>query len=174
MRKLIALDFEVDAITNSIRNVISGDSFQTEVYRLAKTDLKQITKKDKWNFNWKSELEDNAKEVYKLTIVNNPNVIQGLLSLSVEQDHIYISLLESAPFNIGKKKIYEGVAGNLIAYACKISFQRSFDGFVAFDAKTKLIEHYKNTLNAKLIGDKRMIIDHFAANILVGKYFKNE
>jgi hypothetical protein len=174
MRKRTLQAFEIDAITNSIRNVISGDSFQTEIYRLAKTDLKQITKKNKWNFNWKNELENNAKEVYKLTIINNPNVIQGLLSLSVEQNHIYISLLENAPFNIGKKKIYEGVAGNLIAYACKISFQRGFDGFVAFDAKTKLIEHYKNTLNAKLVGNQRMIIDNVAANILVGKYFKNE
>ena len=174
MGKFIALGFEIDAITNSIRNVISGDSFQTEVYRLAKADLKQITKKNKWNFNWKSELENNAKEVYKLTIVNNPNIIQGLLSLSIEQDHVYISLLENAPFNIGKKKLYEGVAGNLIAYACKASFQHGFDGFVVFDAKTKLIEHYKNTLNAKLVGSQRMIIDTSAANILIGKYFKNE
>jgi len=29
------LGFEIDAITNSIKNVISGDSFQTEIYRLA-------------------------------------------------------------------------------------------------------------------------------------------
>jgi hypothetical protein len=168
------LGFEIDAITNSIKNVISGDSFQTEIYRLAKTDLKMITKKNKWNFNWKSEFENNAKEVYKLTIVNNPSVIQGLLSLSIEQGHIYINLLENAPFNIGKKKIYEGVAANLIAYACKISFQHGFDGFVAFDAKTKLIEHYKNVLNAKLIGGQRMIIETAAASVLIGKYFKNE
>jgi len=168
------LGFEIDAITNSIKNVISGDSFQTEIYRLTKTDLKLITKKNKWNFNWKSEFENNAKEVYKLTIVNNPNIIQGLLSLSIEQGHIYINLLENAPFNIGKKKIYEGVAANLIAYACKISFQHGFDGFVAFDAKTKLIEHYKNVLNAKLIGSQRMIIETAAASVLIGKYFKNE
>ena len=37
MEKLVALDFEIDAITNSIRNVVSGDSFQTEIYRLAKS-----------------------------------------------------------------------------------------------------------------------------------------
>ena len=174
MGKRITLGFEIDAITNSIRNVISGDSFQTEVYRLAKVDLKQITKKNKWNFNWKSEFENNAKEVYKLTIINNPGIIQGLLSLSTEQDHIFINLLENAPFNIGKKKIYEGIAGNLIAYACKVSFQHGFEGFVVFEAKTKLIEHYKNTLNAKLVGSQRMIIDTSAANILIGKYFKNE
>jgi hypothetical protein len=68
-------------------------------------------------------LNDNSKEVYKLTIVNNPNVIQGLLSLTIQSDHIYMNLLESASFNIGKNKLYEGVAGNLVAYSCKGSFQ---------------------------------------------------
>jgi len=54
-----------------------------------------------------------------------------------------MNLLESAPFNIGENKLYEGVAGNLVAYACKVSFQHGFDGYVAFTAKTNLIEHYK-------------------------------
>ena len=50
-RKKIELDFVIDALTNSIRNTISGDSFRTEVLRLTKNDLKQITKKNGWNFN---------------------------------------------------------------------------------------------------------------------------
>jgi hypothetical protein len=75
-QKRIPLDFEVDRLTNSIQNTISGDSFPTDVSRLIKPDLKQITKKIGWSFNWKSELEDNAREVYKLTITNNPNIIQ--------------------------------------------------------------------------------------------------
>jgi hypothetical protein len=32
-----------------------------------------------------------------------------------------MGLVESAPFNIGKSKLYEGVAGNLVAYACDYS-----------------------------------------------------
>jgi hypothetical protein len=84
-----------------------------------------------------------------------------------------MNLLESAPFNLGKSKIYEGVAGNLVAYACKKSFQMDFGGYVAFIAKTKLIEHYQNTLGAYLIGSQRMAIDKNSANILVEKYFKN-
>jgi hypothetical protein len=46
-----ALDFEVDKLTNSIQNTISGDSFATEVSRLTKSDLKQITKAKAWAFN---------------------------------------------------------------------------------------------------------------------------
>lgn len=98
-RKQTALDFEVDRLTNSIQNTISGDSFPTEVSRLTKADLKQVTKKNKWSFNWKTELDDNTREVYKLTITNNPSIIQGLLSFTVQLDHIYMDLLESAPFN---------------------------------------------------------------------------
>jgi hypothetical protein len=108
-RKKIELDFVVDALTNSIRNTISGDSFRTEVLRLTKNDLKQITKKNGLNFNWKTELENNIKEVYKLTIVGNTNIVQGLVSLTKNSDHIYMDLLENAPFNLGRNKLYEGV-----------------------------------------------------------------
>ena len=59
----IELDFEIDTLTNSIRNVISGDSFQTEIMRLTKIDLPQVSRKNKWLFNWKLELNDNCKEV---------------------------------------------------------------------------------------------------------------
>jgi hypothetical protein len=103
-------------------------SFPTEVSRLTKTDFKQVTKKSSWAFNWKSELDDNTREIYKLTISNNPHIIQGILSLIIEPDHIYMNLLESAPFNRGRNKMYEGVAGNLVAYACKVSFQNGFEG----------------------------------------------
>ena len=101
-RQKIALDFIIDRLTNSIQNTISGDSFQTEVGLLTKADLKQVTKKNGWEFNWNTELADNTRQVYKLTINNNPNIIQGLLSLTIEPDHIYMDLLESAPFNRGE------------------------------------------------------------------------
>jgi hypothetical protein len=170
--KKIEQGFIIDRLTNSILNVVSGDSFQTEVIQIGKSDLKYITKNKGWNFNWKQEFDDIKKEVYKLTIVNNPRIIQGLLSVTIEQDYVFMDLLESAPFNIGKHKIYEGVAGNLVAYACKISFQKGFEGFVAFTAKTKLINHYEKTLGAYHFKNQRMIIDTQAARILVEKYFK--
>jgi hypothetical protein len=170
--KTIEQDFIIDRLTNSILNTVSGDSFQTEVIRLSKSDLKNITKIKGWSFNWKTEFNEIKKEVYKLTIVNNPSIIQGLLSLTIEQDHVFMDLLESAPFNIGKNKLYEGVAGNLVAYACKISFQKGFEGYIAFTAKTKLIEHYEKTLGAYHFKNQRMIIETAAARLLVEKYFK--
>jgi len=172
-RAKIALDFEIDKLTNSIQNTISGDSFPTEVSHLTKADLKQVAKKNGWAFNWKAELDDNTREVYKLTISNNPNIIQGILSLTIEPDHVYMDLLESASFNRGKNKLYEGVAGNLVAYACKVSFQNGFDGYLSFTAKTKLIDHYIKTLEAYHFGGHLMIINTIAANKLIDKYFKS-
>ena len=172
-RKSQGLDFIVDRLTNSIQNTISGDSFPTEVLRLRKDDLKQVTKKHGWKFNWKQELEDNSRDVFKLTITNNPNIIQGLLSISLEHDHVYMHLLENAPFNIGQNKLYEGVAGNLVAHACKVSFQQGFNGFISFTSKTKLIGHYEKTLGAYTLGGHRMIIPTEAAQKLVDKYFKS-
>jgi len=168
----IQLDFVVDKLTNSIQNTISGDSFQTEVARFTITDSKNITAKNGWNFNWKTELKDDIKEVYKLTIVNNLDIVQGLLSVTKEADHIYMNLLENAPFNIGQNKLYEGVAGNLVSYACKLSFQYGFDGFVAFTAKTKLVRHYEESLGAHHFGGHRMIIPTESSKLLVEKYFK--
>ena len=173
IKKTKQLDFIIDRLTNSIQNTISGDSFATEVIRLTMIDLKQVTKKNGWNFDWKAELADNTKEVFKLTILNNPGIIQGLLSFTLEPDHVYMRLLENAPFNIGQKKLYEGVAGNLVDHACKVSFQQGFDGFVGFTSKTKLIDHYKKTLGAYTLGGHRMIIPTQSAQILIEKYFKS-
>jgi hypothetical protein len=166
------LDFEVDKLTRSIENVASGDSFSTEISHLLISDLKQVTKKNGWLFNWRTELRSPEKEVYKLTIEGNPSIVQGLISLSVETDHIYMHLIESAPFNKGRSKVYVGVPGNLVAFACRLSFQRGYDGFVSFRAKTKLIEHYKKTLGAYHFGGNLMIVDAAPARILIEKYFK--
>ena len=70
--------------------------------------------------------------------------------------------------------MYEGVAGNLVAYACKVSFQNGFDGYLSFTAKTKLIDHYIKTLDAYHFGGHLMIINTIAANKLIDKYFKSK
>jgi hypothetical protein len=100
---------EIDKLTNSIVNTISGDSFPTDVYPITKVDLKNITKKNGWLFNWANEFKLTDRHVFKLTIRNNPEIIQGLLSISDYNDHYYLHLIESSPFNLGKTKLYEGV-----------------------------------------------------------------
>lgn len=98
----IELDFIIDKLTNSIENVNSGDSFPTEISLLSSEELKKITQKNGWIFNWKNEFKKPKNEIYKLTISNNPNIIQGLVSLEIKSDHVFMNLIESAPFNIGR------------------------------------------------------------------------
>ncbi|WP_228451705.1 hypothetical protein [Chryseobacterium sp. SN22] len=100
----IGLEFEIDKLTNSIQNIITGDSFTTEVILINSiSELKAILKKNGWQFNWKNELKQPQREVYKLSITNNSNIIQGLISLEVKSDHVYMHLIESSPFNKGRE-----------------------------------------------------------------------
>ncbi len=167
------IDVEIDELTNSVQNVVSGDSFQTEVSLVTKSDLKTITKVMGWQFDWKIELKHPERDIYKLTIVNNQSIIQGLVSLEIKSDHVYMHLVESAPFNKGKSKIYLGVPGNLVAFACKLSFQRGNEGNVAFISKTQLIDHYTKSLGAFHFGGRLMIIETKAAMKLIKRYFSN-
>lgn len=167
------LDFIIDKLTNSIENVISGDSFATEICLVTVYDLKLINAKTGWLFNWKMEFKHPERDVYKLTITNNSKIIQGLISLEVKSDHVYMHLIESAPFNKGISKVYSGVAGNLVAFACKLSFQRGHQGNVSFLSKTELIKHYEKTLSANHFGGRVMIIESLSALKLINKYFKN-
>ncbi|WP_419800773.1 hypothetical protein [Mucilaginibacter sp.] len=171
-QKAIGLDFELDKLTNSIENALTSEVFDTEIVRLTNKDSRQIRKVD-WQFNWHKELKDETKEVYKLTTTNNPTIIQGLLSIEDKSDHIFMHLIESSKFNKGKEKVYLGVPGNLVAYACKVSVDKGYEGFLAFDAKTAMIKHYEQSLFATHFRGKRMFIETGAALKLISQYFKS-
>ena len=162
----------MDRLTNSILNVLTGDSFDTEISILTKAELKLLKKYD-WLFDWRKEIVDATKSVFKLTIVANPKVIQGIVSVEDRGDHIFLHLIESAAFNKGKKKVYLGVPGNLVAFACNLSASKGYKGVISFFAKTKLIEHYKDTLGAKVLFGNQMVIDEINARKLIVQYFKS-
>ena len=168
----IGLDFIIDKLTNSIENSSTGEVFNTEIVKLTAHDKKEILKLE-WQFDWHKEFKDKTKEIFKLTTVNNPTIIQGLVSIEDKQDHIFMHLIESAKFNKGKTKVYFGVPGNLVAYACKYAVDKGYEGFLAFDAKTALIKHYEESLNATHFRGLRMFIETKAAMKLISQYFKN-
>ncbi len=166
------LDIRIDKLTNSILNTISGDSFQTNVTQAGKDDLKTIKIENGWNFDWVAEFKIPDRIVYKLTILDNPKIIQGLASISNYRDHFYLHLVESAPFNMGKNKLYEGVPGNLFAFTCKKSVEAGYGGFISFQSKTKLIEHYEKSLGAVHVGGHKMVIFPLTAMKLIQKYYQ--
>lgn len=169
--KITYLNFVIDKLTNSIENVRSGDSFKTDVSLIGKDEIKNITKKSGWAFDWKAELKAPEKEVYKLTISGSAN-IQGLISITFRDDHVYMHLIESAPFNKGRDKTYLGVPGNLVAFACRVSFQRGGGGYLSFNSKN-LIDHYVKSLGAVHFGGTLMVITPETALKLTDKYFND-
>jgi hypothetical protein len=73
------------------------------------------------------------------------------------------------PLRISDK--YTNPPDNLVAFACKISFDKGYDGYLAFDAKTILVRHYQETLFATHFKGTKMIIETPAANRLINQYF---
>ena len=105
------LDFIIDKLTNSIENIVTGDSFATEISLLKRSDLKNVSKKKNWLFYWNYEFKQPERDIYKLTIVNNSDIIQGLVCLEVKEDHIYMHLVESSPLIKEKTKFTQESQG---------------------------------------------------------------
>ena len=163
------ISIEIDKLTNSIEEAATGKSVATHVGRVLPED-RLIRKKD-WRFDWIKELDQPRHEVYALTADPHPGVMHGLISIEDKGDHIHMHLLESARFNQGKGKLFLGVPSNLVAHACRISFERGHGGVVAFIAKTKLRQHYIDTLGAEVLRGDRLFISAMRATELVKRYF---
>lgn len=164
------VNIEIDKLTNSIENRVTGDKFNTQVLPLASKDFEHL--ETDWNFDWNAEVNATKTKVFKLVVESNIEVIQGLISLNYKEGFVFVELIENADFNIGRNKVYLGIAGNLFAFACKESWDRGDFGYVAFNAKTNLIPHYEQTLGAKRIGDShQMVIEPIKALELINKYY---
>jgi hypothetical protein len=163
------LEFEIDKITESIESAETGERFDTLVLPAGEADLRGVTKKNGWLFDWKLELA-KKRQVYKLVTEKEPDVIQGLASFKKEEDHIHMILIENAPANLGKGKKYIGVAGNLIAYGCKLSQEAGFNGAVGFESKTLLVDYYKS-IGATHISGQKMAFLGETSKSYIDKYF---
>ena len=169
----VLFDVEIDKLTNSIENVLTGEALATAVVPISAADLKTTTKKNGWRFDWRAEVRQPLRTVYKLVTVENTDVVQGLVSLENRGDHFYMHLIENAPANLGRHKIYQGVAGNLVAFACKLAFESGHQGSVSFVSKTVLIQHYVDTLGAVHFGGHLMVMLTGPALALTRKYFND-
>lgn len=166
---------EVDIIIDEITDCLvdkEGVEHKTEV-RVVQ-DIKPNQYKE-WNFAWTREIAAR-NEIYSLHILGN-DITEGLISLipNKKDEAVEIQLVESAPHNIGKSKIYSGVGPHLFAVAALRSFESGLEGYVVFEAKSDLISHYTETLGAKQIGSsQRMIINPRESFVLAKTYFPTQ
>lgn len=165
------LDALIDKLTESIEEVATSRSFKTLVSRASTDELSLPTVA--WTFDWIAE--SSLAEVYKLSVPQLGQQIHGLMSLKRDVGFVHVNLLESHPENVGRLKKYVGVPGNLVAFACQLAFELGHDGFVSFDAKTQLIEHYRQTLGAQQVGrSQRMYLNSLASQKLIALYFGDQ
>ena len=131
------------------------------------SDLKAADKSGRFEFNW--ELE-KKKEVYKLQIEATGEVI-GLMALEdiPREVRIDIHVLEASKENVGANKIYSGVAGCLIAFACRQAFLRGYSGFISLTPKDVLSQHYIDAYGFVGMGVKLCSFDENSES-LIEKY----
>lgn len=124
----------------TITHIKEASEIDVVIERVREEDFKKMTKA-RFFFNWKTE-KDN--EVYKLTLAGTDEIL-GLMSLVnyPDEQRYQINLLSVSKENRGKNKMYDGIAGNLIAYACRESIKAyGADACVSLHPKTELKAHY--------------------------------
>lgn len=165
----------IDKLTDCLVDATTGERVKTH-YEAASITVEEAKKlKDEgWNFQW-DETQQDGYDVYKL-FVDGEDTLQGMISFKADERSLYVEvdIVESAPHNVGSSGKYVGVGGHLFAIACEHSFERKFDGFVAFTAKTNLIEYYKKSLGATQLVGSRMAIETPMARYLVDKYLNEK
>lgn len=94
----------------------------------------------------------------------------GLIDWPGEK-RIEIKLLASSVENIGKGKIYEGIAGCLIAFACRLAVDKyGAEACVSLVPKTELIKHYMQKYHMLHAG-WQLYLEGKELNKLLKEYF---
>lgn len=162
----------IDVLTECLIDRASGKRIETTYREVTYPITQRIArelKKAGWLFDWSIPQKCDCN-VYELFAEGDERV-QGMVAFMNDKGYTYLNLVESAPHNRGKDGNYMGVGGHLFAIACKHSFEAGNEGYVQFESKTKLIEHYQKMLGAKLIAGNVMYLDTEAALALVERYF---
>jgi hypothetical protein len=168
------MEIFIDGIMPCLKRISDGTIVQTSYSSI-------IPKKGEfkdWLFAWYLEPK-KGYSVYALRVEGSDDV-QGLVSMAPEPEsmHVWLNLAEASPCN---NKInpcfcgtleYSGIGAHLTALGVKMSLELGYNGIVSFDAKTNLIEHYREVLGAVQVGrTSRMYIPEDAARRLYGTYF---
>lgn len=128
----------------------SGEKFKIVVEALRYVDVKNL-KEERYFFDWSKE---RSYEVYKLTIRGSSEIL-GLLSLEriPSEWRIHIRLLSVSIENQGKNKIFDKIAGNLIAYAAQIAVADYAElACLSLRPKSRLAKHYISKYNMTVTG----------------------
>jgi hypothetical protein len=133
-----------------IVELLSGKTYPIEVLPVESGDYKFFSK-SRYFFDWK---EENNQEVYKL-VIKGQNDVLGLVSIEriPSEWRVHIRLLTVSKENVGSKKRFENIAGNLISYAAKIAVA-DFGGLACLSLRPKssIAKHYIDKYKMNITG----------------------
>lgn len=156
----------------NLKEVESGELIEGLITKASKSDLP--LKRDGWQFTWKKLGKTEGAEFYKLSTVEDPETVEGMLMLTfINEEMLYMNNIEVAPHNYGSEGKYDNVAGGLIAFGCYKSFEQGknyYLGYLSFESKTQLVELYQNKYGATFAMGQKMFFDPVAGKQLMKKY----
>lgn len=159
-----------------LEEVTSGELIEALISEASRNELP--LRKDGWQFTWQQLSKTEGADCYKLTRLDTPEKIEGVLMLTLlNAEMLYMNNIEVAPHNFGTNSRYANVAGSLLAFACYKSFEQGqnyYIGYLSFDSKTKLVRLYQEKYGAKLAMGQKMYFDPEAGKRLMRKYLNIE
>ena len=133
-----------------IVEVHNGEIHPIEILPIENQDFNTLSTK-RYFFNWE---EEHKFEIYKLCKVGQIDIL-GLVSVQriPAEWRIHIRLLTVSSENIGQSKIYDKIAGNLIAFVAKISVKQFGTlACISLKPKSNLLNHNLTKYKMKKTG----------------------
>lgn len=155
----------------NLKNTITGERLSGTIEKIGIYEIQKLKNHKNFLFDWTKEKENM---VYKITFENEMEIL-GLISLIDVSDEfrVHLNLIESSKMHRGKNKTIENIPGCLIAFACRLAFEKGYDGFVSLTPKTKLINYYTGNYGFRQMG-RMLAVFGETSNSLISKYFDDE
>ena len=156
-----------------IKEAKTGVKKTVEITKIREADLKRLTK-SRYYFDWSGTSKE--AEVYTLSILDDEDILGAIAILKFPSEFRYeIKLLASSKENVGEGKIYEGIAGCLIAFTCRACLNEYGElSCVSLVPKTKLKPHYIRKYGMQDAGWQIFLEALSLLNIINRYYNENE
>ncbi len=128
----------------------TGKLVEAVIELVEEEDWKIIANDKRFGFKW---IKEKKQIVHKIRLSVEKRIL-GLLSIEdiPKELRLHIRLIEVNSNDIGRQKEYENIAGCLIAFTCKQSFKKNYDGFVSLYWKTELKRLYTEKYGFEELG----------------------
>ncbi len=128
----------------------TGKLVEAVIELVEEEDWKIIANDKRFGFKW---IKEKKQIVHKIRLSVEKRIL-GLLSIEdiPKELRLHIRLIEVNSNDIGRQKEYENIAGCLIAFTCKQSFKKNYDGFVSLYSKTELKRLYTEKYGFEELG----------------------